>query len=302
MKRSLLRLDLPQAVGLAVLIHLILFLGGEVRPDLLPWAALGEEPPEPPPLRFEFVDVDREPPEPETPPEEAPASDRTRRAATPERPPDVPESRDPYAEGNTAARVVRPGTPEPAPPAEPEPRAEPGETAGRPPETVPEAPGERKAPETGRDRAEEERKAQAILDAARPFSLRELGQRYDNVGAPVNADFGTVSFDTVGVDWGPYAKVIVEIIRRNWIDRMPPAFEAGLKGRSVLSFRIAKDGTVSGIVLEDGSGVRPYDKAAEYAIEASDPLPPLPPAFGALDKEDVGVTFEFYYNLRPPTR
>jgi TonB family protein len=104
------------------------------------------------------------------------------------------------------------------------------------------------------------------------------------------------------VDWGPYAKVIVEIIRRNWIDRMPPAFEAGLKGRSVLSFRISKNGTVSGIVLNDGSGVRPYDKAAEYAIEASNPLPPLPPAFGALNKEDVGVTFEFYYNLRPPTR
>ena len=30
--------------------------------------------------------------------------------------------------------------------------------------------------------------------------------------------------------------------------------------------------------------------------------PEVPPEFAALEKEDVGVTFEFYYNMRPTDR
>lgn len=73
----------------------------------------------------------------------------------------------------------------------------------------------------------------------------------------------------------------------------------GLKGRSVVSFRIRVDGAVFAVELKDSSGVRPLDKAAEFAIEAAQ-LPPLPEEFMDLDEEDVGVTFEFYYNMRVP--
>ena len=262
---------------------------------------------------------ERLPPEPETPPQNAPASDRTRRVATPEPPRPVPESTDPFSEGDTSEKIDLLPSPEipPEPEAEsepppevesaPEPEAAPPDAPEVAPrdaqEPVTEEPGPRTPQEdVSEDSSEDSRKGQAILDATRPYSLRELGQRYDNVAAPSNADFGTVSFDTVGVDWGPYAKQIVEIIRRHWIERLPPAFQAGLRGRAVVSFRIAKDGTVTTILLVDGSGVRPYDKAAEFSIEASSPLPPLPPEFNSLDKDDVGVTFEFYYNLRPPSR
>ena len=315
-RRPLLRMNLPQAILVAILIHLLLVLGGEVRPDLLPW---GQEfpvpPPEPEPLRFEFVDLAQEPPEPETPPEDAPASDRTRRTATPEPPEPVPASPDPYSQGDTFQKMDLSPVPEIPPEQTP-----PAEKASEPPETPPALQEESPDPESGEPRttepvprgpgerapegmeAEEARKAQAIRDAVRPFNLRELGQRYDNLAAPSNADFGPVSFDTVGVDWGPYAKRLVEIIRRHWVERLPPAFQAGLKGRSVLSFRIAKDGTVASIQLVDGSGVRPFDKAAEFAIGAASPLPPLPDEFSRLGKDDVGVTFEFYYNLRPPSR
>ena len=53
------------------------------------------------------------------------------------------------------------------------------------------------------------------------------------------------------------------------------------------------------IALVDGSGTRPFDKAAQFAIEASE-LPPLPPEFLDIGKDDVGVTFQFYYNMRVP--
>jgi TonB family protein len=288
------RMDLPQAFLLAALAHGMLLWLGAARPDLLSWdLAVPPRPPDPGPLRFEFVDLPEEPPEPERPPADAPASDRTRRAASRSPAEPAPESRDPRSQGDTSEKVERAPSPESRPrPGEPG-----GESGG---EASPERGG---TPEAGVPAdSGVARKAQALVDAARPYSLRELGQRYDNPAAPATADFGPISFDTVGVDWGPYARTIVQIIRRNWIDRMPPAFHAGLRGRSVLSFRIGTDGRVSGIALVDGSGIRPFDKAAEFAIEASDPLPPPPEEFQALGKDDVGVTFEFYYNLRPPPR
>ena len=136
----------------------------------------------------------------------------------------------------------------------------------------------------------------------RPSSMRVLGQRFDNLAAPTQHDFGPISFDTVGVDWGPYAKLITQLIRAQWIERIPPAAKMGLAGRSAISFRIAKNGEVSAIILVEGSGTRPLDKAAEFAIEAASPLPPLPDDFHDTGKDDVGVTFEFYYNMRPPRR
>ena len=141
---------------------------------------------------------------------------------------------------------------------------------------------------------------EGLMGAMRPFSSRDV-QRFDNSGSASVTDFGPISFDTVGIDWGPYARKIVEIIRARWLERMPQAARLGLKGRSVLSFRITVDGNVFAIVLEDGSGHRALDKAAEFSIEGAE-LPPLPPEFLDLGKDDVGVTFQFYYNMRIPQR
>jgi len=123
-------------------------------------------------------------------------------------------------------------------------------------------------------------------------------------------ELGTVSFDTAAIDWGPYARKMLRIIRRNWIERLPPAARTGIRGVAVVNFRIAGDGSISNISLIDSygvrlsppnryqvtDGIRPFESTAMAAIEVSE-LPALPDIF---TEPDVGVTIGFYYNLRPP--
>jgi len=44
-------------------------------------------------------------------------------------------------------------------------------------------------------------------------------------------------------------------------------------------FVIRSDGRLEGIALESSSGVPSFDRAALRALYASNPLPPLPPAY-----------------------
>lgn len=304
------RMNLPVALVIALILHLLLLLGTEALPGLsAAWLAdLPEPPRQPEPLKFTFVDLPQEPPEPEKPPENARPSDRTREAASEPPPDDTAVSPDPYAVGNTDQRIDSQPEQQPAPQrAQPQQQAEaqpePEKEAARPFDSPSVAPQEMfpAPPDDEQDEPveEAEKELQGLDDLLRPFSSRDLGQRFDNPQAVSVSDFGSISFDTVGVDWGPYARRIVEIIRARWIERFPPAAQMGLKGRSVVSFRIRLDGGVFAIVLTDGSGVRPLDQAAQFAIEAAK-LPPLPQAFLEMDKEDVGVTLQFYYNMRVP--
>jgi TonB family protein len=303
-------MNLWVALIIALILHLLLLLGTDAFPGLrAAWLPdIPEQPPQPEPLNFTFVDLPQEPPEPEKPPENARPSDRTRAVASEPPPEDAPASPDPYAVGNTDQRIDSQPEPEPAPErAQPEQQAEakpePKKEAARPFDSPSVAPQEMFPAPPGDEQdkpvEEAEEELEGLDDMIRPFSSRDLGQRFDNSQAASVTDFGPISFDTVGVDWGPYARRIVEIIRARWIERLPPAARMGLKGRSVVSFRIRLDGGVFAIVLEDSSGTRPLDKAAQFAIEASD-LPPLPQAFVEMGKDDVGVTFQFYYNMRVP--
>jgi len=306
-------MNLPMALAIAVLLHLLLLLATEVLPGLrAAWLPdLSERPPRQEALQFSFVDLPQEPPEPEEPPENARASDRTRVAASEPPPEDAPVSPDPFALGNTDQRMDSQPEPEPAPErAQPQQRAEvqPQTETSRPmkppsvtpQEMFPAPPGdERDEPVKEAEEEPADEELEGLEELLRPFNTRDLGQRFDNPQAAPVSEFGAISFDTVGIDWGPYARRIVEIIRARWIERFPPAAQMGLKGRTVVSFRIRLDGGVFAIVLKDGSGVRPLDQAAQFAIEAAN-LPPLPETFLDLDEDDVGVTFEFYYNMRVP--
>jgi TonB family protein len=118
--------------------------------------------------------------------------------------------------------------------------------------------------------------------------------RFDNPTAGLSTPSGTLSFDTKGFDWGPYARRIYWIIWTNWHARMPPAIYTGVKGTVTVRFIIEKNGTLSGIRILSPSGVPAYDNAATLALEASNPLPPLPESF---PRESEGVTGRFLYNM-----
>ena len=62
------------------------------------------------------------------------------------------------------------------------------------------------------------------------------------------------------------------------------------KLRAVVYFRVAKDGSVSGIRLSESSRDESFDKAALRAIERAGRFAPLPEGF---EEDFIGVHFEF---------
>jgi hypothetical protein len=68
------------------------------------------------------------------------------------------------------------------------------------------------------------------------------------VGAKA-ADGVEILTDTMGVDFGPYLKRVVAIVRQNWYNLMPPSvYPLVLKqGKLALELVIRKDGKVKGM-------------------------------------------------------
>ncbi len=267
-----------------------------------------------------FVQDAPRPPEPN--PEARMASDRDRRRGQEEQPPD-PAMAGPFSRGNTPAMIAEGelGSPQ---------RNAPGQADAAPPPSSPDQGGsgwEAEPSEEKRDSLDAGDSKGRLLFAQRPektgsggaeaSDLEEKGARlrqalsrmeasgsvgggggapyrFDNPTAGLSTPTGTLSFDTKGFDWGPYARRIYWIIWSNWHARMPPAIYTGQKGAVTVRFVIEKDGTLTGIRILDESGVPAYDSAAVLALEASNPLPPLPDTF---PKESEGVTGRFLYNI-----
>jgi len=264
--------------------------------------------PEKPPLEFEFVDLpdDRE----EKPKESArpKLSDRDRRAhggqgeaaATPSTEGNTPElvqaegsrrfgSGAPPQQPAPQSRQVPP--PQPRPPAPKQPRPSPSDS---PPEQEGFGP-EKKAPEAARQ-APPRIQLPPVGTITLPQGIGGIRENPDRQGGMV--DSGGLSFDTQWYDWGPYAKLMLAKIRRNW--RIPEIAQLGVAGRVRIRFFIEADGTVTGLRVTDESGKPPMDFAARDAIAHSSPFNPLPADLTGVEKE--GVTITFFYNSNPPER
>jgi TonB family protein len=100
--------------------------------------------------------------------------------------------------------------------------------------------------------------------------------------------------DPQGVDFRPYLKRILAIVRRNWFAVIPESARFGRRGRTLVQFSISRDGRVPKLVISGPSGTEALDRAAVAGISASNPFPPLPPEF----KGDViRLQFGFSYNM-----
>jgi protein TonB len=72
-----------------------------------------------------------------------------------------------------------------------------------------------------------------------------------------------------------YVERMLALIESRWYK---PAVSPGT--RAMVRFRIQRNGRVEGIELEESSGNPSFDRAALRALYATNPLPPLPPAYG----------------------
>ncbi len=104
--------------------------------------------------------------------------------------------------------------------------------------------------------------------------------------------------DPRGVDFRPYLTQILASIRRNWFAVIPESARLGMsRGRTLIQFSVARNGSVPKLVIAKASGTPPLDRAAVAGISASNPFPPLPREYLG---GDIRLQFTFLYNMRNP--
>ncbi len=240
-------------------------------------------------------------------------SDRSRKFAHPAPPRDSIS-----APANRPAPVPRPATPPPGPvapaprpapppaaaksapqPAPPKPKAD----AGLQLENIPKPPAH---PNLNLSLNPADSLQRAIEGAARAQlnhgqSMSEVAPLPQPAGSGSSAPGSTgagvqILTDTQGVNFNPYLRRIIEIVRRNWYAVMPETVYLGTQGRVVIVFNINANGTVPGIRPVRLAHTASLNQAAEASITASNPFPPLPSEFHG---PFITLEFSFYYNLTP---
>jgi TonB family protein len=166
-----------------------------------------------------------------------------------------------------AAELARqPRRPEPAPEEEEEPEPEPEAK-----EEIPE-PDEEPPEEQPRERPRED---------PGPDTTERATAEGDNL--PVTLEGRPFQFP-----W--YLEQMVRKVQRNW---RPPG-TTSLK--TTIYFRIERTGRVADMRVETSSGHFTFDQAAQRAVQASSPMPPLP---GEYSGDYLGVYFDFDATVRP---
>ena len=87
--------------------------------------------------------------------------------------------------------------------------------------------------------------------------------------------------DTMGVDFGPYMRRVIDATYRSWIPIIPESARPPLdkQGRVGVRFKIFPDGSVKEMTLEFPSGDVSLDRAAWGGIVGASPYPRLPKDF-----------------------
>ncbi|MDE0107587.1 MAG: TonB family protein [Bryobacterales bacterium] len=104
--------------------------------------------------------------------------------------------------------------------------------------------------------------------------------------------------DPRGVDFRPYLTQVLAAVRRNWFAVIPESARLGMsRGRTLIQFSVARNGSVPKLVIAKTSGAPPLDRAAVAGVSASNPFPPLPEEYLG---GDIRLQFTFLYNIRNP--
>ena len=282
-----------EAVLVSLLAHAVFVIIALLTPDA-PWMAAATAVPVVPAqqqesLPFMLVEAAPRP----SPPPERPrvASDVDRRAASAERAPQ-PSNDMPLSRGNSADMVDG----NPAPPSPP--MRGPATPAPPSPAVTPPAPSLPSLdPSAAPVRPPEPRAASGGLGD----SLRNLDQiikreRFDNPTGGPNIDDPHISFDSKGVDFGPWLSRFVAQVKRNWLI---PYAAMTMRGRVVLTFYVHRDGRITDLKVMRPSDVNAFNTAAFQALVQSNPTLKLPAEY---PDDKVLFTVTFFYNERPGDR
>ncbi|HEY6292523.1 MAG TPA: TonB family protein [Terriglobia bacterium] len=215
----------------------------------------------------------------------------------------------PYSKGNTPLpQVAGAGKPTPPTPPAPQPPKPSGGGNNAPAPPKQETKDALKLEDVPKPAAAPGHLAMATPEEAIQQSLRAAAQgrasgqipgigdqpgQFNNQSSNFSIGGAQILSDTRGVDFGPYLARIVYMVRQNWYALIPESARLGERGRVAWDFDIQKDGSIVGPDLAASSGAEPLDHAAQAAIRASSPFPPLPPEFTG---NHLKLRFIFLYN------
>ncbi len=132
-----------------------------------------------------------------------------------------------------------------------------------------------------------------------PPANREPAQKPANPSTLGGGKSGVeILSDTQGVDFVPYLRKMVTLVKKNWEAIMPKEVRMGETGKVWVSFMILPDGRLStdGPRIETTSGRGDLDDAALKAINNSVPFEKLP---GQFHGPYLKLRIIFLYNLQP---
>lgn len=228
------------------------------------------------------------------PPKRAELSDIDRRASAPERAL-KPENPLPFSRGNSPERIVEDTAgprerPEPAPAPPPL-----GDAAGsKPAPPLPESPNAAAVRQPD-PRSQQQRGTPTgiLADAIRNVQKYSGGETLQNLQGGGGQNDPFISFDSKGVDFGPWLRRFVAQVRRNWFI---PYAAMTMKGHVVVTFYIHRDGRISDLQVMKPSSVDAFTRSAFNAIAASNPTLSLPLEY---PEDKVLFTVTFYFNETP---
>lgn len=298
------------AVILSILLHLILFISFQIRPDFSWMRHKKEEAARPADvIRFDLIQP--EAPlvmdSPEIDKEEAPVKptniisdkDATARDML-EKEEEITDS--PYAEGKMKIKEVRKSVPSvastPQQEMKPQPEVQQAQSVTAPPltkgdersiEMVPakEIPQQEVSPQ-------QEVPEQKETVVSVPQDLLRI-PLYD--GSESNArGIGNVTFNIKKHDVAPYVIKMKKRIEEHWAPPVVFTYYGLTSGETVVQFKIMPDGSVEDVNVIKEKGDESLKKSSLQAIMDASPFEPIPPKIleGEKDKY-LGITFTFYY-------
>ncbi len=139
-----------------------------------------------------------------------------------------------------------------------------------------------------------------LIRQAERNAARSNGEGGDNgqnapIAHPGVASGVEVLSDTMGVDFGPYLRQVVQMTQSSWDLLIPEAARPPLlkQGTVAIQFMIMPDGSIKQMQLVRPSGDVSLDRAAWGGITGAGPFPPLPKQFHG---PYLALRFYFLYN------
>jgi TonB family protein len=103
--------------------------------------------------------------------------------------------------------------------------------------------------------------------------------------------------DTQGVDFAPYMRQALPMVRKLWVSSLPEKVAQGSDSQTetVIRFTISQDGTISRMELVEGSHQIAVDRAAWGSITGVGQLPSLPADFNG-----PSLILRIHFRVNPP--